>query len=158
MTSDPQLADSIGNWIAIAIATLFALWRRSRQNKTFANDVTVKVDNSIHARVAEIAASLTTTQNLVAIHTEKIKDSNAIANDLKEGMEAHRSEMSAHRAEMGEHRKEMHAFKDTIEKGEVLASQITDYLERAKAGKLKAEPIEGSGGLTAIRSPKKEGT
>ncbi len=126
---DPQIADSIGNGVFLVLLVGLNVWTRFKSNKKLA----VKIDDSLHTRVASLEASLKTTQELVAIYTENVKESNVLSKDLKAGMAAHQRGMDAHR-------EEMHAFAGTIEKGEVLAGQINDYLDRAKSGKLQTEP------------------
>lgn len=119
-----------------------ALWRRKRQNEVFAQNVTENVDDTLVKHVTAIDASLTVTNNLVAIHSDKLKEGNLIAGELQKAI-------TLLRQEMGETR-------GAVERGEVVVKQFNDYLERAKAGKLREEPIQGSGGMMAIKS-KKEG-
>lgn len=131
---DAQLADSIGNGIFFAILIAFNVWTRFKQGK----HLEASVDQSLQTRVASLEAALKTTQDLVAIYTDNVKESNALSKDLKVGINHHLGEIQSHRMEM-------HGFKTTIEKGEVLAAQINDYLARAKAGKLQTEPpVTGS--------------
>lgn len=130
---DPSIADSVGNWLAFALAVFFGLWRRRRQNTVFA----AEVGDSVHTEVSSIKSSLKTTQDLVAIHTDRIKEANQIAAAL--GLE------------MARCREDMSKITDVVQRGEALVEQFNNYLERAKTGTLIEVPIEGSGGATVLR-------
>jgi hypothetical protein len=133
---DPGLADSIGNGVWIFILVVLNIWTRFKQGKHLEESV----DLSLQTRVSSLEKSLNatqtalkTTQELVAIYIENVKETNVLSKELKAGMVCHQKRMDEHGAQMNE-------FKSTLEKGETLTAQINDYLERAKSGKIQEEP------------------
>ncbi len=137
MAPDPRLADSVGNWLVFGAGIAIAIWRRRKQNEAFAVDVDARVDaslakqvKSIESQVSRLAASLSVTQDLVSIHSARLKEENQST-----------SALTAKIIELDE----------TVKNGMILVQQFNDYLERAKAGTLIEKPIPGSGGLVAIK-------
>lgn len=130
---DPQFADSLVNWVLFVSGVAIALWRRGKQNGKLAEHIDSSLDAQVDAlkrQVMEMRSALTVTQDLVSIHTDRLKDGNTASAVLSSKLEQ---------------------MDQTVQKGETLIAQFNTYLERAKAGTLIEKPIPGSGGLSAIK-------
>lgn len=149
--SDPKVIENLVNWLVFIVGVIWAVWRRGSQNKLFATKVGEKVDESIAVRVNQMESSLKITQDLVATHTERIRESIVKDDDL-------RVEIKAHRKEMIEHRQEMHAFKQALDDGRETVQKFNDTIERVRAGKLSTREIApGVTKITAEEEKKKNG-
>jgi seryl-tRNA synthetase len=135
---DPQLAESVGNWIGFALIAWGALARRKKQTDLMVDDIDKTIESKVQKLTEQVKLlqhSNEMTQTLTAIQTDKI-------NHLDGTMSAFSQRLDR--------------FEEALPRAETVLEKVLNALERLKAGTLVEKPIAGSGGMVAIK--KKEGT
>ncbi len=130
--------------VSAGVVTGGALKVRSGQNTKMRVGLMRELDKRLSAltqqvveikqQVRHLENSHKITQDLIVVHADHIKEGNLIAGALT---------------------RKINEVEDMLPPIQDTMARVENFFERAKNGSLKAEPIEGSGGLVAIKEEDK---
>jgi DNA phosphorothioation-dependent restriction protein DptG len=139
MMPDPG---TLAEWVSYAVLFILALWRRRKQNETFASNVAGQVDEALAKEVAIVKSAL-----------NECKEETASA---RAAYSALAERVNLLDARMLSTNQRLDRFEEAWPRTDDLLGKVLNTLERMKAGALVEKPIEGSGGLVALKSKKEE--
>lgn len=145
---DSALSEVLGD-LAVAAIGWIALRLRRRQNDRLAG----QIDDALADQVRNLQLSLNTVQDLLNIHTDKLKEENQVshrltrtASDLTRRLESLEKTVRG-LLEVSKSLKgtvdEAKTLREAVERAEGVLKQFNDTIARAKAGEFK-QLVEGS--------------